>query len=624
MATTTELQAKIDKLSVNMDRLNLITNGNSTTEVAIDSGTVPSIAKFIAGIQAQVNAAISAGSVSKAGDTMGGDLYISKVNPTLILRKTSTSGQVNRIIGQTNTVSRWLVDIGDATTESGTNVGSDLSIHRLDNAGTYAGTPFQIERSTGITKTNEGFKWIRCILLPQGTNFDTVLESGTYDCSSPLNGPYTSTGWFYLEVIRHSGGTDWAIQKATALTDASGHINTWIRRRTSTTWSAWKPLSGFVTPEHYGALGDGNNNDTTAVTYALRSGFPVNLLGLYRINNNIIFGDNYSGGATDYIQGAGKRHFILDGQYARLDWVINTPVGAQGRMLVAKDIVLVGNASNHDWGALNLSTTGGSSSTSKTFDLRNIITEGYNVDTTAPLHGITLANMRNGILDGCKHQGNRANASGSRTGIGVYALGTGDPGSFHINNQHAYFCSKGIEIQQTNERISITDCRMDYVDNGIRVALDENPIDGDNMGKPTTIINGGFIRPHSVGVTLERAWSWKVTNVDFHTQSSNSFFVGIASSISSTQSQQGWIDGCSFRDLSTAGGVSSNTTRGIYLQGHTTGNVTTRIGMNFFILLTTGIYLDTQVRSVRYSAAAVYEGVVTPVANFGGGTNTSY
>jgi hypothetical protein len=49
-ATSAEIQAKLDKLEINMDRLNNIVNGASTLDIAIDSGVVPSLAKFYATI----------------------------------------------------------------------------------------------------------------------------------------------------------------------------------------------------------------------------------------------------------------------------------------------------------------------------------------------------------------------------------------------------------------------------------------------------------------------------------------------------------------------------------------------------------------------------------------------
>lgn len=45
--SNTEIQAKIDKLSVNMVRLDNITNGSDTQDIATDNGTVPSVAKLL-------------------------------------------------------------------------------------------------------------------------------------------------------------------------------------------------------------------------------------------------------------------------------------------------------------------------------------------------------------------------------------------------------------------------------------------------------------------------------------------------------------------------------------------------------------------------------------------------
>lgn len=47
MTTAADVQAKIDKLELNMLRLDAIINANSTTDVPIDSGTVPSMSKLI-------------------------------------------------------------------------------------------------------------------------------------------------------------------------------------------------------------------------------------------------------------------------------------------------------------------------------------------------------------------------------------------------------------------------------------------------------------------------------------------------------------------------------------------------------------------------------------------------
>jgi len=99
------------------------------------------------------------GYVLKAGDTMTGDLTISKSTPALGFNK-SASGQTQGINGYTNSVLRWSVAFGDANAESGSNVGSNFAISRFNDAGTAIDTPLNITRSSGAvairgTQTND-------------------------------------------------------------------------------------------------------------------------------------------------------------------------------------------------------------------------------------------------------------------------------------------------------------------------------------------------------------------------------------------------------------------------------------------------------------------------------------
>jgi len=69
----------------------------------------------------------------------------------------STTVQVNKpesgdyagIMGLTNGLLRWLVQLGDSTAESGSNAGSSFFISRYNDSGGVLSTPFQITRSSG-------------------------------------------------------------------------------------------------------------------------------------------------------------------------------------------------------------------------------------------------------------------------------------------------------------------------------------------------------------------------------------------------------------------------------------------------------------------------------------------
>src|SRR5678816_54822 len=94
------------------------------------------------------DALVALGAVAKAGDVMTGNLEINKVSPALILKKTVNTGQNNQLLGMLNTTVRWLLVLGDSTTESGANVGSDFTLYRYDDAGALIGIALTVKRST--------------------------------------------------------------------------------------------------------------------------------------------------------------------------------------------------------------------------------------------------------------------------------------------------------------------------------------------------------------------------------------------------------------------------------------------------------------------------------------------
>ena len=68
----------------------------------------------------------------------------------LAINKTA-GGLANTIQGQTATVRRWDVVLGDGTAESGTAAGSDFRIHRYNNTGTLIDVPLWIRRDNGVS-----------------------------------------------------------------------------------------------------------------------------------------------------------------------------------------------------------------------------------------------------------------------------------------------------------------------------------------------------------------------------------------------------------------------------------------------------------------------------------------
>lgn len=85
----------------------------------------------------------------KAGGTITGDVVLSKASPSFTFRR-SAAGQSTSLLSQVAAATRWLLNFGNATAESGSNAGSDIVLSRYADAGTLIGNIFTITRSTGV------------------------------------------------------------------------------------------------------------------------------------------------------------------------------------------------------------------------------------------------------------------------------------------------------------------------------------------------------------------------------------------------------------------------------------------------------------------------------------------
>jgi hypothetical protein len=80
------------------------------------------------------------------GGTVTGDINISKASPTISLNKTA-SGQPATITGTLNGLSRWQIQLGDATAEGSGVLGSNFDLINFDNAGSFLSTVLNITRA---------------------------------------------------------------------------------------------------------------------------------------------------------------------------------------------------------------------------------------------------------------------------------------------------------------------------------------------------------------------------------------------------------------------------------------------------------------------------------------------
>ena len=122
--------------------------------------------------------------VQKAGDTMTGDLTISKTAPTLNLTK-SASGDSSAVFGFNGTNARWSMTLGNSVTEGGSNAGSDFQINRYTDAGAFIDAPMTITRSSGLSTFGGD------VTINKGTpvlNFNKTASGQTQGINGMTNG----------------------------------------------------------------------------------------------------------------------------------------------------------------------------------------------------------------------------------------------------------------------------------------------------------------------------------------------------------------------------------------------------------------------------------------------------
>lgn len=146
--------------------------------------------------------------VGKAGDTMTGDLVISKVgDPGFTINK-NASGRVAYISGATANNTRWLMRFGNSTAEGGANTGSDFELDRYSDAGTYLDAPLIINRANGAWTISGAVSASGAINAAQynlsnrtfayntGANAYTALYDGSANSAILLGGSSDPTNYY--------------------------------------------------------------------------------------------------------------------------------------------------------------------------------------------------------------------------------------------------------------------------------------------------------------------------------------------------------------------------------------------------------------------------------------------
>lgn len=130
-------------------------------------------------------AAAWARGVAVAGDTMSGDLGISKVDAQISLDKTSGGSWLT---GRRNGITRWTLQLGNGETESGSNAGSNFDLSSWNDAGTNLASPIRISRATSQVTLSAG--------LVTGADLN-VIRAGAPTTGAVLFGNLTNKYLYY-------------------------------------------------------------------------------------------------------------------------------------------------------------------------------------------------------------------------------------------------------------------------------------------------------------------------------------------------------------------------------------------------------------------------------------------
>lgn len=140
-------------IAVSLATVNSSPQANTFSKITVNSKGLVTATSAVN--STDITTALGFTPVNLAGDTMTGNLSISRSSvPTLNLNTTSNSTQ-SIVTFSYNSLARWRMGKLN-NTETGSNSGSDFNIGRYDDAGTFIDAPFTISRATGLTTVSNG------------------------------------------------------------------------------------------------------------------------------------------------------------------------------------------------------------------------------------------------------------------------------------------------------------------------------------------------------------------------------------------------------------------------------------------------------------------------------------
>lgn len=183
-------------------------------------------------------------SLQIAPPSSNAEIYLSK----------AASGSSSYIYGRTGTAIRWVLALGDAAGESGSNAGSNFALYRYNDAGTYVDAPLSINRATGLVS-----------MVTLNVGGQGIQNSNWFPAYIGI-GADTANGWLrvkvnevdYSYIVRGSLGAGNAIPMISANAGGTA-ITAWLSGGAScwwsTTFSSARELKSNIVPCAFDALG---------------------------------------------------------------------------------------------------------------------------------------------------------------------------------------------------------------------------------------------------------------------------------------------------------------------------------------------------------------------------------
>ena len=146
-----------------------------------------------------VDTAVTAGGpfLPLTGGTITGNLNLASSNPVINFNKPSGSGgTLAYLAGETNGVTRWVIEPNNPDAETGNNAGANFAILNFSDSGVQLGTPLFINRATGQVT-------VPSLAAPQAIgdnriiNGDMRIDQRHNGASGSAVNAYTVDRWIY-------------------------------------------------------------------------------------------------------------------------------------------------------------------------------------------------------------------------------------------------------------------------------------------------------------------------------------------------------------------------------------------------------------------------------------------